>query len=77
LICQEFEKFRRWYLDVYLNGENKDEYVLYKKLNKKLKNYFGNINMDTLNEQNEGIAYVSQAINEIEKHGGEMIIGIE
>ncbi|MDR1157393.1 MAG: hypothetical protein LBK75_03680 [Oscillospiraceae bacterium] len=68
---KRFKSFTNDYKVGYLSGSE------YKKLNEKLKNHFGDINMDTLNEQNEGMAYVSQAINEMEKHGGEMIIGIE
>ncbi|MDR1284789.1 MAG: hypothetical protein LBJ88_01150 [Campylobacteraceae bacterium] len=46
-----------------------------KKLEEKIKQYFGNINADTLTEENEGIVYALQAINEMQ--GKDMVIGIE
>ena len=52
LVCECFSEFKEWYLNVYLENEEKDEYILYKYLSKiiDLSNIFDDTEQKVIDE---------------------------
>jgi hypothetical protein len=52
LVCECLNEFKEWYLNIYLENEEKDNYVLYKHLNKiiDLNNEFNEMEQELIDE---------------------------